>query len=74
MTHEEAKQKINEAAKILKSVVEKIENSPAETQNHYGRYMAILSQTPLNQRKIMAATLIKAGANRMGVLTALSFV
>lgn len=56
---------------ILKPLVAKVEASPASTKNHYGDYMAMIGQAPVEQRKVFAACLIKAGANETGVADAL---
>jgi hypothetical protein len=57
----------------LKGQIKQIETSVPTTKNHYGQYMAILSQgkTP-QQRKVTAMTLIVLGANKQGVLDALN--
>ena len=61
----------------LKEVVLTIEKSPKTTQNHYGRYMSLLSSLShgdARMSKIIALALIKAGANRQGVASALQLV
>lgn len=63
---------ITSLAADFKDDVAKIEGGIKTTQNHYGRYMALLST--MNQNKttthILALALIEAGANRQGVLDA----
>ena len=53
----------------VKTLVREIEDSPATTKGHYGRYMAFLSN--FNDVKIatlvIAPALIQAGANAYGV-------
>ena len=57
----------------LKPVVAGIEASVATTQNHYGRYGALLTSIAPSKSKagIVALALVKAGANRQGVASAL---
>lgn len=56
----------------IKPIVAKIEKLPPTTRNHYGDYMAVLSQTEEPRiRKRLAAILVIAGANEQGVADAL---
>ena len=51
-------------------IVKEIESSIATTQNHYGRYGALLSSMSKGRKayaQIMALALVKAGANADGV-------
>jgi len=74
LTPEEKKAKLDQLiidlAGDLKPEVDKIEASPMTTQNHYGRYGAVLSTAGGGNRRyaeIIALALIKAGANEQGV-------
>lgn len=68
-----AKEAIDQVVEMLKPVVAKIEGGLETTKNHYGSYMAVLSQAGQDKQmqKKMAACLIKAGANQDGVANAL---
>ena len=63
---------ITSLAGDFKDEVVKIESGIKTTQDHYGRYMALLST--MNQGKsmtqILALALIEAGANQRGVASA----
>lgn len=64
---------IAELVPDLKPLVESIESQPATTQNHYGDYMAVLSMLAkgnLQMGRIIAAALVEAGANSVGVADA----
>lgn len=66
---------VNSLASDLKEAVVSIESSLATTQNHYGRYMSIIGIMAKGDKRIaniLALALIKAGANRHGVKSALS--
>jgi len=55
----------------LTEAMEKINNSPLTTRNHYGKYLAILTDLkPLVGLGMAKALMIKAGANKQGVLDA----
>ena len=78
LTPEEKKAKLDQLiadlAGDLAPEVKKIEASPKTTQNHYGRYGALLSMFSngnKNSANIIALALIKAGANEQGVKSAL---
>lgn len=74
-TKEQAEALFQEAVDELKPLVEKIEKEAPTTKNHYGTYMAVLLQAKETQvRKLTALALIKAGANKSGVLAALKLV
>lgn len=77
----EAKEKLNtlidQLADDLRDSVKEIEKSIPSTQNNYGRYMALLGQLSGNNRKtasILAAAMIRAGANTQGVRDAMQFI
>lgn len=72
MTAQEAQHKINEVISLITPIVAKIEARPATTKNHYGDYLAILGMAGVNERKSLAAVLVKAGANFEGVQAALN--
>lgn len=64
---------IGELANDLAPTVSAIEQSPMTTKNHYGRYMALLSElgdNP-NHKRLIALALIDAGANQQGVKSAM---
>jgi hypothetical protein len=58
----------------LQPIVKELESQPKLTKNHYGQYMSILSKYEGKQRKVYAAALIIAGANREGVNEALNLL
>ena len=65
---------IEELAKDLTEVVDGIEGSMETTKDHYGRYMSLLAQLGKgNERmtQVIALALIKAGANKQGIASAL---
>lgn len=71
-TKEEASAAFQAIVEELKPIVKKIEASIPTTRDHYGSYMQVLSEAPdLSTKKLMAAALIKAGANEGGVAWAL---
>lgn len=62
---------VNETAAYLRPVVAIIEELPAVTQNHYGRYLSILLQfEDVTVRKLVVLSLLAAGANVDGVRSA----
>lgn len=67
---------IQETAEDFKESVGKIESSLETTQNHYGDYLQIL--TPYVDQAswliLVAASLIRAGANKTGVLSAVKIL
>ena len=68
---------IDGLADDLRDSVKEIEKSIPSTQNHYGRYMALLGQLSGNNRRtasILAAAMIRAGANSQGVRDAMQFI
>lgn len=57
------------------AIVKNIENSPQTTQDHYGRYLGLLSeQTKQPQRLILSSALLGAGANKAGIDSALKVI
>jgi len=55
----------------LIQAMQAINNSPLTTRNHYGKYLAILTDLkPLVGLGMAKALMIKAGANKQGVLDA----
>jgi len=71
-----------EFTSIVKPMVEAIEESPPVTQGHYDQYMALINDIATKlaagrtdrlepARKIAAVVLIRAGANRTGIIAAL---
>ena len=65
---------VEELANDLKELVQETESSAKTTQNHYGKYMSILSQLSHGDKRtgnIVALALIRAGANQQGVKDAL---
>jgi hypothetical protein len=68
---------IADLAEDLKPAVQEIEGSIKTTQNHYGRYMSLLSlmgDGKPDLMKILGVALIKAGANRGGVNSAMKIL
>lgn len=81
MITQEQKQKvaelINGLAEDFKPLVQEIEGGLATTQHNYGRYGAVISQFSQGKAgtaKIIAAALIKAGANATGVNNGLNLL
>jgi len=63
---------LKDIAKDLEPLVREVEQSPMTTQNHYGDYMSILSQSgDADNKRFIALALIDAGANKQGVRDAL---
>lgn len=63
---------ISELADGLRDIVAGIEKGIMTTQNHYGKYMSILSMPKTEKaRNHFGHALIEAGANRQGVIDAL---
>ena len=66
---------IDDMAETLKPIVQGIETGIKTSQNHYARYLPILSQFKDKQmRGIMVKALIQAGANQAGVNSALKII
>ncbi len=66
---------IDDMAETLKPIVQGIETSIKTTQDHYGRYLSILTQFKDKQmRSIVVKALIQAGANQAGVNSALKIL
>jgi hypothetical protein len=79
MTDQEKADKLNqliyELSQDVAPEVQRIEASIETTQNHYGDYGALISQVSGGKpavAKIIAAALIKAGANQAGVTNGLN--
>ena len=61
---------VTECAADFKPLVMKIESGIATTQNHYGKYGAVISQLSKGNKNaagFIALALVEAGANRLGV-------
>lgn len=73
MDKEKLNQLINDLASDMKDAVTKIESGFKTTQNNYGNYMQLLSTLAKDKQtaQIMAMAMIRAGANRQGVSSAL---
>lgn len=70
-------QLISDLAGDFAPVVKEIEGGLATTQHNYGRYGALISQMSGGKpgtAKIIAAALIKAGANATGVTNGLNLL
>lgn len=68
---------IDDLANDFKPIVADIEKGIKTTQNNYGRYMSVLSQLGKGNRdhtNLFALALIKAGANRQGVGSAIKIL
>ncbi len=67
---------VEEIATLMKDFVVKVEASVPHTKDHYGDYMAVLTQysPDPSQRGILASALIAAGANPAGVAAALKVI
>jgi succinyl-CoA synthetase alpha subunit len=68
---------INDLAEMFKPMVKEIEGGIAITKDNYGRYGALISQLSKGNAgtaKLMAASLIKAGANAAGVTNGLNLL
>ena len=61
----------------IKECIKQIENLPLTTQNHYGDYMNSISRLCGNNKqmiKVVGLALIKAGANKNGVVSAVNIL
>ena len=66
---------IDDCAAIILPDVVRIKNSPATTKDHYGDYLAIISQGRSHMEKVvMIGALLKAGAEKDGVKAAANIV
>jgi hypothetical protein len=77
MTSAQLDKLIIELAADFKPQVKKIESGIKMTQNHYGRYMQMLSVMAKGDKAlgmVFSLALIKAGANREGVNSALKIL
>ena len=72
---------IDRLAPDFRDMVDHIEENPPTTQDHYGAYMALLTQlvgtlgtdSPIEVRaQFLALVLLAAGANRRGVVSAMT--
>lgn len=62
-------------AKEIQPIVSEIEGGPQTTQGHYARYLTILSRCQGKaETGLMALALVKAGASRQGVASALKIL
>ena len=70
------KEKLNELidglAVDLAPLTASVESSIPTTANHYGRYLSIISSHPAVYHEVIAIALVRAGANRHGVLAAVN--
>lgn len=64
---------IKSIAEDIRPMLDNIHKRPATTQNYYGDYMRILSYKP-EHKKLMALSMIYAGANVYGIEAALKFI
>lgn len=62
---------LDDLASDLKPIVNAIEQQVATTRNHYGDYLTIITGGPEPKRGLMALALLRAGANRQGMVDAL---
>ena len=61
----------------LRPIVASIERSPKTTQDHYDRYMELLSQLSKGEKKtamIFCIAMINAGANTKGIVSAMKIL
>ena len=72
-TKEQIDAAIKDLAKDLEPVVQEIESGLKTTQNHYGRYMSILTMAgnEPDSMRLIALALVEAGANHAGVKSAM---
>jgi hypothetical protein len=74
MTKSELDTLIADLAEDFRPQVLKIEASIPTTKNHYGQYMSLLSQMAKDDKNlamVFSLALVKAGANREGIKSAL---
>jgi len=77
MTTTQLDEIINNQTADFKPQVTKIEASIKTTQNHYGRYMSLLSQMAKGDKHlamVFSLAMVKAGANRDGIKSALQIL
>lgn len=77
MTTTELDALVNDLATDFKPQIAKIEASTQMSQNHYGRYMSLLSQMAKNDKHlamVFSLAMVKAGANREGIKSALKIL
>jgi hypothetical protein len=77
MTTKELDTLVNELAEDFRPQVTKIESGYKMTQNHYGRYMELLCQMAKGDKNlamVFSLAMIKAGANREGIKSALKIL
>ncbi len=73
MTTQELDVLITDLSKDFAPIVKKIESGLKITKDHYGKYMSLISMLCKGDDvtgKVYALALIKAGANRNGVVAA----
>ena len=74
-TKEEITKVLNKYADLLRDEVKAIEKSRKLTQNHYGKYLSLITtlkdKMPSSREKFWGAVLVIAGANKQGVINAL---
>ena len=77
MTKSELDTLIADLADDFRPQVLKIETSIPTTKNHYGRYMELLCQMAKGDKNlamVFSLAMIKAGANREGIKSALKIL
>jgi len=63
---------IQECADDVRELVTQIENDIQTTENHYGRYLTIISRYNTKAEKmVVGLALIRSGANKTGVTSAM---
>lgn len=67
-------QLIDDLAVDLREAVAQIESSTPVTRGHYGEYLSLLVTMPQGSRNIVGLALVRAGANKRGVVDALRLV
>ena len=77
MTTLELDKLVNELAEDFRPQVTKIETGLKTTQNNYGAYLSLLSQMAKGDKNlamVFSLAMIKAGANREGIKSALKIL
>ncbi len=68
---------LEDLAEDFRPIVNRIEESSPITQNHYGRYMELISSLGKggeNECLLFAAAIIQAGGNKAGVASAMKIL